>query len=735
VSTSVRLVLLALCLAGLGVLFAPVAADLGIVAASNRVVSWCRNVVSPSDASRTSRLPGQVAAERSDAAGAIQALPAGNSVPARPTSAGVERRRAQHPADPLAAPWPGAAANLPDFDRGDAGDIDAPSPRIETAGWAQTENSPQSDTTKTGPDSLQSTRVPIPAASSTRPGHIELNVRGEDVRAVLMLLSQLTQRNIIASETVKGPITLQMHDVTLDAALDAICKVKGYVARHHDNFTYVTGRTEATALELAGATLDFRVYRPTYVSAKVIQDLLTPYLSPAGKIAVTLPSTVGIESNDAQAGGDSFANGDVVIVQDAEPVLKQLDELVAGIDVQPAQVLIEAVLLSVQLNDANQMGVNFAFLNQASSALAVFGSGAAINHGGFQPTDLVARQGASAGQLTKGFADSRHGLKFGFVDDDFAGFLHLLEQIGQTSVLANPKLLVLNKQRAELIIGKRLGYRTLVSTETSTVENVQFLEVGTQLRIRPFVQSDGTIRMELHPERSTGSVGATTGLPEEETTELTSNVMIPDGSTLVIGGLIEDQKERIVEQIPFLGSLPWVGRAFRNETETMTRRELVILITPRIVQLAGAAQQGACELADLTTRHETMGRSLAPHMRQSMAQRHYDAAVTAYAQGDMEKTQRQLRLALFYDPTHAEANRLQAYLDADFDGAVPSSDESGRLVPVPEGPGAAPPGPAPAPNRTGRVDAASRTQRPGSQRPGTTGRPNEIARRAPAGAP
>lgn len=529
---------------------------------------------------------------------------------------------------------------------------------------------------------------PVPVGSTTRPGHVELNVRGDDVRSVLMLLSQLTNRNIIASEFVKGAITLQLHDVSLDTALDAICKVKGYVVRRHEGLMYVASAQEALQLEHAGAKSGFRVFRPIYVSGKTLQDLLTPYLTQTGRIAVTSPSSVGIESNANNAGGDAFANSDVVIVQDLEPVLELLEKLVADIDQKPTQVLIEAVLLSVQLNNTHEMGVNFAILNQASSALGVFGSGAAVNNAGFQPTQLVAQTAAegSAGQLTKGFADSRNGLKFGFVDDDFTGFLQLLETVGQTTVLANPKLLVLNKQRAELIIGKRLGYKTLVTTETSAVESVQFLDVGTQLRIRPFVQSDGTIRMELHPERSTGTVSATTGLPEEETTEMTTNVMVPDGATIVLGGLIEDQKERVVEQIPFLGSLPFLGRLFRDETEATSRRELVILITPRIVNLAGAADEALAALAEFTERHDRMGRSLTPTMRVALARKHYEQAMSSHLHGDATAAQRHLKWTLHFDPTHAEANRLQAFLDAQERLPDPESGgaETGRLVPSPE---------------------------------------------------
>ena len=114
--------------------------------------------------------------------------------------------------------------------------------------------------------------------------------------------------------------------------------------------------------------------------------------------------------------------------------------------------------------------------------------------------------------------------------------------MGKTNVLATPRVLVLNKQRAEIQLGHRLGYRTLVTNLTSTVQQIQFLNTGTLLRLRPFISDDGMIRMEIHPERSTGAIDAN-GVPQTNTARMTTNVLVPNGATLVIGGLIENQDD------------------------------------------------------------------------------------------------------------------------------------------------------------------------------------------------
>ena len=138
----------------------------------------------------------------------------------------------------------------------------------------------------------------------------------------------------------------------------------------------------------------------------------------------------------------------------------------------------------------------------------------------------------------------------------------------------------MNKQRAEIQLGSRLGFQTLSQNFTSTIQQVQFLNTGTLLRLRPFVSDDGMVRMEIHPERSSGSV--TNNIPNQQTAELTTNVMVPDGATLVIGGLIEDEDDFRYQGLPLLSRFPALGFLTGARQKTEGRRELVVLLTPHI---------------------------------------------------------------------------------------------------------------------------------------------------------
>ncbi len=284
-----------------------------------------------------------------------------------------------------------------------------------------------------------------------------------------------------------------------------------------------------------------RVFRPNYVTAGELQALITPILTPTvGKISVSSPAMTGIQADDTQTGGDALAGGDAVLVQDYVSVLAQIEQVVLEVDTLPAQVHIEAMIISVQLNDTCNGGVDFALLQKNSNLRLGLGA----------PTSSLANVSVD-----------NNGLKFGILNSNVNSFVDALETVGDTNVIATPRLMVLNKQRAEILIGAQLGYVNTTVTPTSSTQSVQFLEVGTQLRIRPFISSDDRIRLEIHPELSTGRVKTEGGftLPEKEVTKVTTNVMASNGCTVVIGGLLREDLENTKSQIPVLGDMPLLG--------------------------------------------------------------------------------------------------------------------------------------------------------------------------------
>jgi type IV pilus assembly protein PilQ len=178
------------------------------------------------------------------------------------------------------------------------------------------------------------------------------------------------------------------------------------------------------------------------------------------------------------------------------------------------------------------------------------------------------------------------GLNIGVVTNNVAVFVNALESISDSTVLANPKVLTLNKQAGTVIVGRKDGYITTTATSTTTVQSVEFLETGTRLVFRPYISSDGFVRMEIHPEDSTGQVQVTGAfaLPSKQTTEVTTNVLVKDGHTIVIGGLFREDNSITKSQVPLLGDIPLAGALFRNQADRSNRQEVIVLLTPHIIK-------------------------------------------------------------------------------------------------------------------------------------------------------
>jgi type IV pilus assembly protein PilQ len=181
------------------------------------------------------------------------------------------------------------------------------------------------------------------------------------------------------------------------------------------------------------------------------------------------------------------------------------------------------------------------------------------------------------------------------------------------------------------------------------------------LRLRPFVSSDGTIRMEIHPELSTGQVDVLGGitLPNKVVTQVTSNVMCRDGCTLVIGGLIREDLDSQSTQIPLLGSLPLVGAVFRQKTESIKRDEIIVVITPRIVREPLAAGEGRRALAAGREHMETFADKMSPIGTRYYGRRYLRMARSAWEAGDACTALRYVNLAIHFDRQSSEALQLR----------------------------------------------------------------------------
>ncbi len=493
------------------------------------------------------------------------------------------------------------------------------------------------------PPSPDTTELPPPAKITRDAVDDKLTIvlQDSDLRDALKLLGEQSGLNILASEKVTGKLTASLTDIDAASALAAILKTTGFVARYEDGIVYVATPEELETMDQSQDRVVTRVYRPNYVKAADLEKLFTPLLTPTiGKVTVSTPAEVDIQSDQVKTGGDSFADSDVVIVRDYAQIINQIDELFTEVDIMPRQVSIEAMIVNVRLNDENRMGVSFEALRDKGT----------IRIQSELPTGTL----PSTPTTTPG-------LKIGFLDSSANALVTALETIGDTNVVASPRLTCLNKMRAEIQIGEQLGYVNTTVTQTFSTQSVSFLDVGTLLRLRPFIGNDGTIRMEVHPELSTGSVSVSGSLtlPNKSVTQVTTNVLCNDGCTAVIGGLIREDLQTTTSQVPFLGSTPWIGPLFRQKTEKVGRAEIIILITPRIINNDTLTQEGVKYGNEFSQRQENYFDKMNPLAKRSLGLAQLRRARAAYAVGDFNTALRQVNLAIHYDPLNREASTLR----------------------------------------------------------------------------
>ncbi|NLX59521.1 MAG: hypothetical protein GXY74_10590 [Phycisphaerae bacterium] len=472
------------------------------------------------------------------------------------------------------------------------------------------------------------------AAAADADGDL-ITVKFQDVElsSVLKLWAEQRQLNLMAGKDVQGKVTAELYGVTLDEALHAVLDVNGYAFRRDGKFIFIYTKQQLEELKVKEAKTDTRVFHLNFINVDDARQIIQPALSEKAKVAGTSRAAEGIPSGGTAVGGDSLSAQDVLVVTDYVDNLKQVEHILGLLDVRPKQVLVEATILEVTLQDDCSLGIDFNVL----AGIDFRGLTPATGYDVLNPNSTVMNAGLAAGTVdipygrtgTTGFATPGTGFQVGVMTSEVSVFVQALETVSDVNILSNPKVLALNKQRAEVIVGRRLGYRTTTVTQTTAVETVEFLDTGTQLQFRPFVSNDGFVRMEIHPEVSNGSIDGL-GLPSETTTEVTCNVMVRDGHTIVIGGLFDENTQIDKSQVPGLGNLPLVGALFRQDHQATTRREIIVLLTPHIVDHGEAEAEGR-ELLDVVEQTMSGLRSRFPlYTREKLTQLHVSEAEKFY---------------------------------------------------------------------------------------------------------
>jgi type IV pilus assembly protein PilQ len=510
-------------------------------------------------------------------------------------------------------------------------------------------------------------------------GTVEIHVNDASLVEVLRMLSLQSQKNIIASKDVRGTITANLYDVTIREALDAVLHANGYAYREKGNFIYVYSAKELAEIEKAERKMTTEVFRLYYTPAANAVTMLKPVLSNEAQVSFTTPPSSGLASGTGDVGGNSHSLEDIIVITDYADNLEKVRMILKEVDRRPQQILIEATILRATLSEDNSLGVDFAIIGgfkfsdligtSQGSANSAANGGLVDPNGGAGMTDYTGVKSNFTNGLPNG------GIRVGYVGNNVAVFLQALESITDTVVLANPKVLALNKQKGEVIVGRKDGYLTTTVTESSTVQTVEFLDTGTRLIFRPYIGDDGFIRMEIHPEDSSGGLTGA-NLPFKVTTEVTSNVMVKDGHTIVIGGLFRESSDTARGQVPFLGNLPLAGPLFRNQRDRTTREEVIILLTPHIVKDEAVFSAESEELMrDAEKLRVGVRQGMMPWGRERLAESCYESAVAEMKKpnASRKKALWHLDCALHLNPKFIEAIDMKQQLTGQEVTAVDNS--------------------------------------------------------------
>jgi len=520
-------------------------------------------------------------------------------------------------------------------------------------------------------------------------GTITLSAKDVAVNALLELLSVRSKQNIIASDKVDGKVSVNLYDVPFQEALEAILSVNGLISVRQGAFIFVYTRAEFDALEESKRQLGTQVFTLQFLNAADAESFIKPILSAKGLMASRGTVVAGFTATLEDGGADDYAFTARIVVTDYASNLAEVARVLKEIDIAPQQVRVEATVISADISENNAYGLDIAaignlnFSNLVSKTITPLGVPTNLQSGDKFGTDYPTAAQAVALTNTAALPNAPPpNIKMGFVSDDVAVFLTVLDDITDITVLARPAVTCLNRQRAAVLIGERVAYLTTTQNQTSTTQTVEYLDTGIKLNFRPFITDDGMVRMELFPSISdftlrkidTGVGNSSTTVPDSTNQELRTNVRVRSGQTIVLGGLFSDKITTQRRQVPFLSDIPLVGGALTGQADAVKRKEIIFLVTPTIIEDGKLYEEGKDSLEIVENIRVGARAGLLPFSREQVTANYQQDAFNAYNNGDLAKTLYYSNAALRMKPVSPAMQQLRERVIS-----MPGSDYQERI--------------------------------------------------------
>lgn len=439
---------------------------------------------------------------------------------------------------------------------------------------------------------------------------LSLNFQDIEVRAVLQIIADFTGLNVVVSDTVTGRITLRLRNVPWDQALDIILQTKGLTQRQQGTVIYIAPTAEVTqrekleiesrkqAVELA--TLHTEIIQINYAKAGEIAKLIKGKgtgTDNSGRSSVTATSEISILSDRGQLAVDERTNS--LVIMDLPERIADARALITKIDIPVRQVMIDSRIVIANDDFSRELGAQFGISqriggqgtqmrdgvliggNSAGNTAGITSSGTNgtyIYNYDTASTTLSDRLGFSNPAVTSGAGS----LALALLSKNFLIDLELsaLQAEGRGEILSNPRVLTADRKEASIKQGREIPYSTSSSNNGT---NVQFKDALLELTVTPQITPDKNIIMDLKVTKNETTGEVVENQPVLAKRELSTQVLVRNGETVVLGGVFEQITSNNVSKIPLLGDIPFVGAFFRYKSNSNKKLELLIFVTPQIV--------------------------------------------------------------------------------------------------------------------------------------------------------
>ena len=432
---------------------------------------------------------------------------------------------------------------------------------------------------------------------------LTLNFQDIDVRPVLQLLADTSGQNIVVSDSVKGRVTLRLQNVPWDQALDIVLRTKGLDMRRKNNVILVAPQAELAAQEKA----ELAAQKDIQDLAPLRTEFLTINYAKASEIARLVKSAGGGSLLSARGNVSVDERTNTMLVQDTSDQLTAIRNMVATLDIPVRQVLIESRIVIVSDDFSRELGVRAGFTRispDVKDLMAISGSAQATDTMMGSVLDNLASTGSpfpvqvpfgnfDRYNVNMPVANPAGRIALSILDfDDFLIDLELsaAQNEGRGEIKSTPRIITANQREAVIEQGVEIPYQESASSGATTTH---FKKAVLSLKVTPQITPDDKVILDLTVTKD--SVGqlvpsATGGfVPSIDTRNIQTQVLVKDGQTVVLGGIMETERRDTVKKVPLLGDVPFLGNLFKSKSKTNNRDELLIFITPKILREGSTA--------------------------------------------------------------------------------------------------------------------------------------------------